>query len=75
MRDRSLHVIVLRSSPSDSSANFLDPELLYSCAYFDEHVETLAGAQIAKVDYILRKLRLRSGERFLDVGCGWGALV
>lgn len=74
VRDRSA-IAHHYDRPVEFYANFLDPELLYSCAYFDEHVETLAGAQIAKVDYILRKLRLRSGERFLDVGCGWGALV
>ncbi|MGB6740590.1 MAG: class I SAM-dependent methyltransferase, partial [Candidatus Cybelea sp.] len=74
VRDRSA-IAHHYDRPVEFYANFLDPELLYSCAYFDENVETLAGAQIAKVDYILRKLRLRSGERFLDVGCGWGALV
>lgn len=54
---------------------FLDRELVYSCAYFDEGVETIDDAQAAKIDYSLRKLRLRPGERLLDVGCGWGALV
>jgi cyclopropane-fatty-acyl-phospholipid synthase len=55
--------------------SFLDRNLLYSCAYFDDGVETLDGAQEAKLDYVLRKLRIRPGERFLDIGCGWGALV
>lgn len=54
---------------------FLDRNLVYSCAYFDEGVETIDDAQIAKIDYSLRKLRLRPGERLLDVGCGWGALL
>lgn len=54
---------------------FLDPRLVYSCAYFDEGVQTLEAAQLAKLDHILRKLRLRAGETFLDIGCGWGALV
>jgi cyclopropane-fatty-acyl-phospholipid synthase len=27
------------------------------------------------MDYVLNKLRLRRGERLLDVGCGWGGLV
>lgn len=53
---------------------FLDSELVYSCAYFDE-VQTLDEAQLAKMDYTLRKLRLGSGETLLDIGCGWGALV
>ncbi|HTU82082.1 MAG TPA: cyclopropane-fatty-acyl-phospholipid synthase family protein [Candidatus Acidoferrales bacterium] len=54
---------------------FLDPELVYSCAYFDDGVETLAEAQVAKLRYLCRKLRLRAGERLLDIGCGWGSLV
>jgi len=61
--------------PVEFYANFLDPELLYSCAYFDENVESLDQAQVAKMNYILRKLRLRPGERLLDIGCGWGSLV
>ncbi|TAM56252.1 class I SAM-dependent methyltransferase [bacterium] len=55
--------------------SFLDRELVYSCAYFDEHVATLDEAQIAKIDHALRKLRVQAGERLLDIGCGWGALV
>lgn len=54
---------------------FLDGNLVYSCAYFDEGVETIDRAQIAKIDYSLRKLRVKPGERLLDIGCGWGALV
>jgi cyclopropane-fatty-acyl-phospholipid synthase len=55
--------------------SFLDRDLVYSCAYFDDGVETLDAAQQAKLEYVLRKLRVRPGERFLDIGCGWGALV
>jgi cyclopropane-fatty-acyl-phospholipid synthase len=54
---------------------FLDPALVYSCAYFDEGVSSLEEAQRAKIDYIFRKIRLMPGERLLDIGCGWGALV
>jgi cyclopropane-fatty-acyl-phospholipid synthase len=54
---------------------FLDGDLVYSCAYWDEGVETLAQAQQAKLEYVLDKLRLRPGARFLDIGCGWGSLV
>lgn len=61
--------------PVEFYASFLDPELLYSCAYFDEGVEALDRAQTAKMEYILRKLRLGPGQTFLDIGCGWGGLV
>jgi len=55
--------------------SFLDSRMVYSCGYWDEGVSTLDDAQIAKIDHILRKVRLRPGERLLDIGCGWGALV
>ncbi len=54
---------------------FLDPQLVYSCAYFDDGIEDLASAQQAKIRHTLRKLRLQPGERLLDIGCGWGAMV
>jgi cyclopropane-fatty-acyl-phospholipid synthase len=49
--------------------------MVYSCAYFTSAGEELDTAQERKLDYICRKLRLRGGERLLDVGCGWGGLV
>jgi cyclopropane-fatty-acyl-phospholipid synthase len=54
---------------------WLDRQLVYSCAYFENEIATLEEAQVAKLDLICRKLRLRPGERFLDMGCGWGALI
>ncbi|GAC1539006.1 MAG: class I SAM-dependent methyltransferase [Candidatus Velthaea sp.] len=54
---------------------FLEDGMVYSCAYFDDGVLSLADAQIAKIDYILRKARVRPGETLLDIGCGWGSLV
>jgi cyclopropane-fatty-acyl-phospholipid synthase len=54
---------------------FLDSRMVYSCGYWDDGVQTLDEAQVAKIDYTLRKVRLRPGERLLDIGCGWGALV
>jgi cyclopropane-fatty-acyl-phospholipid synthase len=54
---------------------FLDERLVYSCAYFPTGRERLDEAQRAKLDLVCRKLRLEPGDRFLDVGCGWGALV
>ncbi len=56
-------------------ALFLDPEMVYSCAYFKDWNDDLATAQRNKLDIVCRKLRLKPGERMLDVGCGWGALV
>ena len=54
---------------------FLDERMLYSCAYFTDWSNDLDQAQLDKLDHICRKLRLVEGERFLDIGCGWGALV
>lgn len=54
---------------------WLDERMVYSCAYFETGAEDIDEAQQAKLDHICRKLRLAPGERFLDVGCGWGALV
>jgi cyclopropane-fatty-acyl-phospholipid synthase len=54
---------------------WLDPAMVYSCAYFENGNETLAQAQQKKIDHILTKLRLQPDQRLLDIGCGWGALV
>jgi cyclopropane-fatty-acyl-phospholipid synthase len=54
---------------------FLDPEMQYSCAYFTDSANTLEQAQRDKLEMICRKLRLKPGERFLDIGCGWGGLL
>jgi len=61
--------------PADFYALWLDPRMVYSCAYFNNPDEDLDSAQLRKLDYVCRKLRLRSGERLLDIGCGWGALI
>jgi len=54
---------------------WLDRRMVYSCAYFRDGGESLEQAQEHKLDHICRKLRLQPGERFLDIGCGWGTLV
>jgi cyclopropane-fatty-acyl-phospholipid synthase len=54
---------------------WLDRAMVYSCAYFETPDVELDDAQQAKLDLICRKLLLQRGERFLDIGCGWGALV
>jgi len=54
---------------------WLDPELVYTCAYFPTASATLEEAQAAKLDYVCRKLQLQPGERVVEAGCGWGALA
>jgi cyclopropane-fatty-acyl-phospholipid synthase len=56
-------------------ALWLDRAMVYSCAYFETPDVDLDDAQRAKLDHICRKLSLKPGESFLDIGCGWGALV
>ena len=54
---------------------WLDEERVYSCAYFTSADESLDQAQRNKLEHVCRKLRLRPGERLLDIGCGWGAMI
>lgn len=56
-------------------ALFLDPEMVYSCAYYTDWDNDIATAQHDKLEIICRKLRLNEGDRFLDIGAGWGGLV
>ena len=60
---------------NDFYALWLDRRMVYSCAYFFSSDEDLDTAQERKLDYLCRKLRLRPGQRLLDLGCGWGGLV
>jgi len=61
--------------PSEFYALWLDSRMVYSCAYFQTREEDLDTAQQHKLEYLCRKLRLRRGDRLLDIGCGWGSLV
>jgi cyclopropane-fatty-acyl-phospholipid synthase len=54
---------------------FLDSRMVYSCGYYADRNADLDAAQLAKLDLICRKLRLKPGQRLLDIGCGWGGLV
>ncbi len=75
-RERDRQAIEYHYSRSnDFFALFLDPHMVYSCAYFLTPDDDLDTAQERKLDYICRKLRLRPGERLLDIGCGWGGLI
>jgi cyclopropane-fatty-acyl-phospholipid synthase len=54
---------------------FLDPGMVYSCAYFETGDEDLGAAQAKKIDHILNKIGVQQGHSLLDIGCGWGALA
>lgn len=60
---------------NDFYSLWLDKNMVYSCAYFAAPYDDLDSAQESKLDYICRKLRLKPGDRLLDIGCGWGGLV
>jgi len=59
----------------DFYALWLDPKRVYSCAYFRDHSMSIAQAQDAKLEHICSKLMLKEGDRFLDIGAGWGGLL
>ncbi len=54
---------------------FLDKNMQYSCAYFQNGSEDIDTAQLQKMDYICKKLYLKEGEKLLDIGAGWGGLI
>lgn len=86
---RSLLYALRRNSPTRSQQNvqhhydvgndfyklWLDERMVYTCAYYDRPEATLADAQVAKLDHVCRKLKLRPGQKVLEAGCGWGALA
>jgi len=60
---------------TDFYRQWLDEQLVYTCAFFPASATTLEEAQIAKMDYVCRKLQLQPGETVAEAGCGWGALA
>ena len=75
-RDRDQQAVTYHYDlPTEFYALWLDQRMVYSCAYFASRDEDLDSAQQRKLDYICKKLRLRRGDRLLDIGCGWGGLI
>jgi cyclopropane-fatty-acyl-phospholipid synthase len=75
-KDRDRRVVSYHyDMPAEFYALWLDERMMYSCAYFSKPDEGLDSAQERKLDYICRKLRLRPGERLLDIGCGFAGLI
>jgi cyclopropane-fatty-acyl-phospholipid synthase len=88
-RDRIAHRVAPRNTPRRSRRNvhhhydlgndfyrgWLDEQMLYTCAYFEQPGVSLEEAQVAKMDLVCRKLHLRPGETVVEAGCGWGALA
>ena len=73
-RDR-LSIAYHYDLPAEFFEPWLGPTMVYSCAYFRNPGDSLEAAQTRKLDLICRKLGLQPGERFLDIGCGWGSLL
>ena len=75
-RDRDQRAVAYHYDlPAEFYALWLDQHMVYSCAYFATPEQDLDTAQVRKLDYVCRKLRLRPGDRLLDIGCGWGGLI
>ena len=75
-RDRDARAIAHHYDVSnDFYRLWLDPQMVYSCAYFRTADQDLASAQTAKLDHIFAKIMLKPNDRLLDIGCGWGALA
>ena len=50
-------------------------EMQYTCAYYEQADKTLEQAQLAKLEHVCRKLRLKPGMTVVEAGCGWGGLA
>ncbi|HEV7145382.1 MAG TPA: class I SAM-dependent methyltransferase [Pedococcus sp.] len=53
----------------------LGPSMTYTCACYPHDGATLEEAQENKYRLVFDKLRLKEGDRLLDIGCGWGGMV
>jgi cyclopropane-fatty-acyl-phospholipid synthase len=62
--------------PAEFYRLWLDhPYMMYTCAYWKEGTRTLEEAQQNKMEHVCRKLLLKPGDTFLDIGCGWGGFT
>jgi cyclopropane-fatty-acyl-phospholipid synthase len=52
-----------------------EPLKMYTCGYWGEDTRSLEQAQRDKIDHVCRKIRLAPGERFVDIGCGFGGFM
>ena len=59
----------------DVFESFLGPTMAYTCGYATSPHDDLETMQTAKLDRICQKLELKPGERFVDLGSGWGSLL
>jgi cyclopropane-fatty-acyl-phospholipid synthase len=75
MRDEQANQFHYDGSGADFYSLFLDQHMLYTCGYFAHPDEDIDAAQERKLEHICRKLRLKPGERLLDIGCGWAGLI
>jgi cyclopropane-fatty-acyl-phospholipid synthase len=72
---RSMRVITQHYDAGNQLyTRMLDPRMVYTCGFWDK-ATTLAEAQEAKLDLICRKLRLKPGQKVLDIGCGFGSFA
>ncbi|MFQ5625597.1 MAG: class I SAM-dependent methyltransferase [Methyloligellaceae bacterium] len=60
---------------NDLFKSFLDDDMVYSCAFFDDPGWDLETAQRQKIDVTLDRLDMSKGARLLDIGCGWGTVA
>lgn len=60
---------------NDFFGGFLGDRMVYTSGFFKTGLEDLETAQDQKMNLVGEKLKLKKGDRLLDIGCGWGTLV
>lgn len=71
-----LHIAAHYDTSNVLFANFLSPDMNYSCAHWSANPDdTLELAQKRKVHHLIKKARIQPGHHLLDIGCGWGDLI